>query len=140
MLSDSSNLEEQIKILKTNKRKFMKKTLIIAALIVSQNLFAEVLQSNYDKNHLAAIEQEIDSQCGRFSSLTQLDNSEKLIQIDNGIVDTEYTTVLSGYKRLDQNIFDLYTITVQSKKYDMYDHKTQTWGSYSVESVTCSQN
>ena len=118
----------------------MKKTLIIAALIVSQNLFAEVLQSNYDKIHLAAIEQEIESQCGRFSNLTQLDNSEKLIQIDNGIVDTEYTTVLSGYKRLDQNIFDLYTITVQSKKYDMYDHKTQTWGSYSVESVTCSQN
>lgn len=47
------------------------------------------------------------------------------------------STILTGKQRMDQNIYDTFTISVESLYSDMYDHTNKDWGVYSVESVKC---
>lgn len=115
----------------------MKKTILALTLIFSQASFATVLGSSYEARHLKAIEEAITRNCGNFGELKQLRSFEEVINVDNGIRDIRFTTVLTGLKRMDQNIFDEYVIVVGSDYSDMYDHQSKDWGVYSVSDVTC---
>ncbi len=115
----------------------MKKTLIAISLLFTQISFAEITNSNHELRHQDLIEKSITSNCGSMRDLTEVSVTSEDIVIDNGIRDINYVTVLSGLQRMDQNIFDRYTITVKSNYADMYDHSSQNWGAYNVSSVTC---
>lgn len=115
----------------------MKKTLLILALTITNTSFAAIDNSKYEDRHQTTIEEAISKNCGNFRDLVQLESTEEVIVVDQGIRDVKFKTVLSGLQRLDQNIFDRYTITVESNYADMYDHQSKEWGSYSVDSVFC---
>lgn len=115
----------------------MKKTLLVLALTISSVSFAAIPDSKYEDRHQVTIEKAISSSCGNFRDLTQVSSSEEIIVVDQGIRDVKYKTILTGLQRLDQNIFDRYTITVESNYADMYDHEAKEWGAYSVDSVFC---
>lgn len=117
----------------------MKKSFLMLALLISQSSFAAISQSKLEDRHQGLIEEAITNNCGNFRELTQVSSTEEVIVIDQGIRDSRFVTVLSGLQRLDQNIFDQYTITVVSEYADMYDHETKNWGAYSVSSVKCVQ-
>ena len=116
---------------------FMKKMLLLTSLLLSQVSFAAISESKLELRHQALIEKAIDANCGSFRELTEVNTSEVVIQIDQGIRDIKYTTVLTGLQRLDQNIFDRYEIVVESEYADMYDHSAQDWGAYNVTKVSC---
>jgi VIT1/CCC1 family predicted Fe2+/Mn2+ transporter len=115
----------------------MKKMLLLTSLLLSQVSFAAISESKLELRHQALIENAIDANCGSFRELTEVNTSEVVIQIDQGIRDIKYTTVLTGLQRMDQNIFDRFAIIVESEYADMYDHSTQNWGAYSVTKVSC---
>lgn len=115
----------------------MKKTLLILALTMTSTAFAAIPNSKYEDRHQVAIEKAISKNCGNFRDLVQVGSTEEVIMIDNGIRDIKYKTILTGLQRLDQNIFDSYTISVESNYADMYDHEAREWGAYSVDSVFC---
>lgn len=116
----------------------MKKMLVALSVVFSQVSFASIADSKYEARHLNIIETSIVKNCGNFKNLTQVDSKEKVIVIDQGIRDVQFTTTLTGLKRVDQTIFDEYEIVVESEYADMYDHNSQNWGAYNVTSVTCS--
>ena len=118
----------------------MKVLLLAIALLTSQVTFAAISNSNNEARHQTLIEAAILDKCGSFIDLEQHSQTETAVPVDNGIVDVQYSTVIYGKSRLDQNIFDVYTITVNSEKVDMYDHTAANWGVYSITSVTCVQN
>ena len=115
----------------------MKTLLALSILILSQTSQAALINSVFEVRHSNSIESAIESSCGSFRDLTIVDSKQETINIDNGIKDIKYTTILTGLQRLDQNIFDSYKITVESTYSDMYDHQSQNWGFYSVDSVSC---
>lgn len=82
----------------------------------------------------------ITESCGYMRHLTQVGQSQQTVVVDQGVRDHYYTTVLTGERRLDQNYFDAYTITVKSSLIDGYDHQAQTWGMFSVQEVSCIQD
>lgn len=116
----------------------MKKVLVVLSLALSQVSFAAITGSTLESRHATIVEKAIVENCGYFRDLTELSSKKTLIHVDNGITDAKFTTVLTGLQRLDQNIFDKYTITVESEYADMYDHSAQDWGAFSVTSVNCS--
>jgi hypothetical protein len=118
----------------------MKSVLLTIALLTSQVTFSSIKNSNNETRHQVLIEAAIQEKCGSFYDLTQDSQTETSIRIDNGIVDVKFTTVIYGKSRLDQNMFDEYKITVESEKFDMYDHSSANWGAYSISSVSCVQN
>lgn len=118
----------------------MKSIFLTIALLTSQVAFAEIKNTNNEARHQALIEAAIQDKCGYFYNLEQYSQTETAVPVDNGIVDIKFSTVLYGELRLDQNMFDGYTITVASEKADMYDHTTGNWGAYSITAVSCIQN
>lgn len=115
----------------------MKSLFLILALTSTKLSFASIADSKYEERHQLTIEKAITSGCGHFRDLVQVASSEEVIEVDQGIHDVKFKTILSGLQRLDQNIFDRYTITVESQYADMYDHESKNWGVYSVDSVFC---
>ncbi len=115
----------------------MKKIIFSILLVFSQVSLAGILESKLADRHQEVIETAITSNCGSFKNLTELKTTEEVIQVDQGIRDVKYTSVLSGLQRLDQNIFDRYEIIVESEYADMYDHASQNWGAYFVTKVSC---
>jgi len=115
----------------------MKKTLLILTLTITNVSFATITNSKYEDRHQVSIEKAISNSCGQFRDLLQLESNAKIVVVDQGINDVKFQTVLTGLKRLGQNIFDLYTITVESNYSDSYDHDSKEWGTYSVDSVFC---
>lgn len=81
----------------------------------------------------------ITESCDYMRNLTQVSQSQKTVIVDQGVRDHYFTTVLTGERRLDQNYFDTYTITVKSSLIDGYDHQAKTWGMFSVQEVSCVQ-
>ncbi len=75
--------------------------------------------------------------CGYIINLKQLGQTHKTVVVDQGIRDVYTTTVFEGDRRLDQNVFDRYEITVNSLVSDAYDHQNGNWGIFTVESVNC---
>lgn len=115
----------------------MKKFLMIIALVASQSSIAAIIDSQLDARHAAVVETTITESCGYFRDLTLVQVESEAIRVDNGITDYNYNLVLTGMKRLDQNIFDKYTITVESSYADMYDHASRDWGVYSAKVLKC---
>lgn len=115
------------------------KALIFALVsLVSVSAFAVIKDSQLDLRHQALIEKAITEQCSmRRASFVELNTKITPVRVDQGILDYRYETVLEVTDRVDQGVFDLYTVTVESKYSDMYDHQAQTWGAYSVQSVKC---
>jgi len=115
----------------------MKLTLILLALVTSTSSFAKISNSSYESRHLNMIEKAITNECGLFYKLTQIESSEEIIQVDQGIRDVIYSTKIEAIDRIDQGVFDEYEVKVVSEYADMYDHSNQDWGVFSVTSVTC---
>lgn len=115
----------------------MKKLFMIIALIASQSSFAAIIDSQLDARHAAVVETAITESCGYFRDLTLLQVESEAIRVDNGITDYNYNLVLSGLRRIDQNIFDKYIVTVESSYADMYDHGSRNWGVYTAKVLKC---
>lgn len=115
----------------------MKFSFMILSSLFALSVSANLQNANYEDRHNKLIEKRIDSECGYMKDLELVNFSVKTIRIDQGITDREYTTILTGKQRMDQNIFDTYEIIVESTYSDMYDHANKDWGVYSVESVKC---
>lgn len=115
----------------------MKKLLLALSLVASQASFAAISGSSLEARHQSVVEKAIVDNCGFFRDLTEVSSSSTVIHVDNGIRDVKYSTLLTGLQRLDQNIFDRYSIAVESEYADMYDHSTQNWGVFSVTNVSC---
>lgn len=114
----------------------MKALILIGVLILSKTGFAAIADSNYELRHQAAIEQAITT-CGFSGVATQLSSEEVVVNVDQGIRDVLYTTVLSVRVPMDQYLFDDYRVSVKSEFADMYDHNAADWGVYSVTSINC---
>lgn len=115
----------------------MKIVLLLLTVLATQMTSAEVRNSNYEARHLTLIEKSIQEKCGIPSELSQLSSTETIVNVDQGIQDVYFKTVLQGFMHVDQMLYDEYEITVESVLADMYDHDAQTWGTYSVEAVKC---
>ncbi|GAB4016580.1 MAG: hypothetical protein Fur0010_16470 [Bdellovibrio sp.] len=115
----------------------MKIKLLMLALLVSENVFAGILNSDYEVRHLKLIEKAIEVKCGSFWRLSQIESSEEVIQVDQGIRDIIFKTKINAIDRIDQGVFDEYEVNVESEFADMYDHANQEWGVYSVRLVNC---
>ena len=115
----------------------MKKLLIGFIALTSVSAFASLSNTGYEARHITVVEKALEKNCGTFKNLELVAKSEEVIRVDQGIRDVYYTTVLTGDKRLDQNTFDTYEITIKSEYADMYDHTNKDWGVYSVTSVSC---
>jgi hypothetical protein len=115
----------------------MKWMMILTSLLFSQMSLAQIAQSTLSPGHQKAIVEAVETRCAVAGSLTELSAIEtERIHVDNGITDVRYLVQLSMMVRLDQNFFEERHISVRTLMSDMYDHQTQEWGSYSVESVT----
>jgi hypothetical protein len=106
------------------------KTLFAALMfIVSTVSFASIRDSKYDVRHVNVIEAAILKNCGNIGDLAQISSLEEVIQIDQGLYDVRYETVITGTKN--------HQIHVQSYYMDVYDHVAREWGVYSVEAIKC---
>lgn len=112
---------------------------IFVCLLLSQFSFAAIYHSNYEARHLQVIEDALLQSCGIYSTdvLTQKSTEERHVQVDHGILDIYYTTVLETRVRIDQNFFETKKMIVESVRYDGYDQQAKEPGSYSVSSVNC---
>lgn len=116
----------------------MKALILTIVSVLSVSAFANIENSKFEKRHQDLIKKSIIENCSmRRASFVELSNKTKTIRVDQGIIDYEYETVLEVTDRVDQGVSDLYTVTVKSSYSDMYDHSSQNWGAYSVESVNC---
>lgn len=114
----------------------MKALLIALVTLASVSGFA-ANQAALETRHYDLIVKNINEVCGSFRGLQVVNVEKETIRVDQGIIDANYVTTLVGEQRMDQNIFDEYTITVYSSYSDSYDHSAKDWGSYSVDSVRC---
>lgn len=117
----------------------MKKTFILVAILCSQSLFAQIRGSQFETRHQDLILDAVQKKCFLRGNSTLISTTEQNINIDNGIVDVQYTTELNVEDTVDQNMTIQFKVTVQSLKSDMYDHVSKNWGAYSVLSVHCEQ-
>lgn len=115
----------------------MKKVCLLLGLIASQASFAALNDSIYTTTHDKKIEEAIFLSCGKLNDLTVISTSKTEIRVDQGILDFDYKTVLTGTLRVDQGLYDSYIINVDSSYSDSYDHATSEWGSYFVNAVDC---
>ena len=84
----------------------------------------------------AVVNEAITQACGYMRNLTEVSTSVEVVKVDQ-FQDLYYTTVLTGERRLDQNLFDSYVVTVSSSLTAGYDHVNKTSGVFSVQNVNC---
>lgn len=115
----------------------MKFSLIFLVSFYALTVSANIQHNELEQRHATLIKTSLDEACGLFRNLEIVSVSVKDIHVDQGITDKNFTTILTGEQKMDQNIFDTYIIEVQSSYSDMYDHSNKDWGVFSVESVKC---
>ena len=115
----------------------MKAIILTALIIFGINSQAAILNSDLDLVHQTKIQESVEKNCFLKGDLTQLSSTVKVDVVDQGVRDFYYTTTFETFDKYDQVYSDKYIVTVNSVKWDMYDHETKNWGSYSVESVKC---
>lgn len=118
----------------------MKTLMALLVVVASQVSVAAINYSNYEERHQQLIENAVERNCGYAGTLEQVNSQEVVDQVDQGIRDVYYTTTLKMTVRVDQGVFDNYTVIVKSQFADMYDHVTKNWGVYSVDNVHCYLN
>ena len=111
----------------------MKILLATLVMITSTVSFASLRHTGYEARHISLIENAITKKCGYMLGLDLISKFERIERVDQGIRDVYYVTVLSGIQNNEG-----YKIKVESDYADMYDHRNQDWGVYSVKSVHCS--
>lgn len=115
----------------------MKFITIIASLLLSFAAHAEIADSKYVDRHQAMLTEAIYNACGAYGRITQLSSAETEHRVDQGIIDTYYTTQFELYVKIDQGIRDIYIVEAKSAQYSAYDHNAKDWGIYDVISVDC---
>lgn len=118
----------------------MKKAVLTLSLLFTQLSFGAIENSTLNKKHQDLIEKAILNNCGNVIALAQLSSKGEETRIDQGIVDIDYVSILTGKVKFEQVIYDNYTITVESSYSDVYDHSNKDWGVYTVKSVSCVQD
>lgn len=99
---------------------------------------AQITNSGYDPRHEALITKAVFKACGvSFGKIELTSKNVTKDVVDQGVIDTYYTSNLKMVVKIDQGVRDIYSIVVQSAMYAGYDHGAQDWGMYSVESATC---
>ncbi len=109
--------------------------LFLGTLTTHANLLDSQLTAKESKLVLTAIE----NSCGYFRNLTVTQVEKTEVRIDQGQYSTITHVGLSGEKRLDQNMFDQYQISVELELSKSFDHSTGEFGVLSVNSVKCEQ-
>ncbi|OFZ30672.1 MAG: hypothetical protein A2622_13460 [Bdellovibrionales bacterium RIFCSPHIGHO2_01_FULL_40_29] len=115
----------------------MKTVIIAISLFVAQVTFAQISGSKNEIRHQDLMTDSIFQNCGPMFNLVQVAQTEKVEKIDQGVQDVKFTTLIVGTSVTDQMNEDTYEITIESEFTDAYDHSTQTWGSYSISSISC---
>jgi hypothetical protein len=115
----------------------MKLVLVLLALVANVSSAVEISGSDYAGRHVRAIDRAIINNCGYFWDYVLVSSEAEVTQVDQGIRDVKYFSVISAVRRIDQGIWDNYKITVVSGYADMYDHAEKDWGVYTVKSVRC---
>jgi hypothetical protein len=118
----------------------MKSLIAVLFLFVSFSSVAEVIGSKFEIYQQKMITEAVYKKCGITSSLKQIKHSEVTQSVDQGIKDIYMKTMFVSKVRVDQMIFDHYTVIVESSLTSAYDYKNKTWGVFSVENVTCVQD
>jgi hypothetical protein len=118
----------------------MKTLIALLVVVASQVSVAAINHSNYEDRHQQLIKNAVEQNCGYAFTVEQVNSQEVVDQVDQGIRDVYYTTTLKMTVRIDQGVFDNYTVIVKSQFADMYDHVTKNWGAYSVDNVQCYLN
>lgn len=115
----------------------MKMVLLCTALCMNISAQAAVLNSGLDSRHQDSIVKAVSEQCFLSGDLKMLGKKELIVAIDQGVRDVYYEMKFETSDTYDQVISDNYVVTVNSVKWDQYDHENKDWGSYSVTSVQC---
>lgn len=110
---------------------------VLSLLVIVSGVFAQAQNSSFTPGQKMKIDTAITNSCGYMRNLTQVNNFEDVVVVDQGIRDVYFITVFEGERRLDQVYFDRYEITVKSVLVDAYDHESHNWGVFAVESVSC---
>jgi hypothetical protein len=91
------------------------KKLFVLFLILSFNLQAKIIGSSYEADHQNLIEKALYTQCGYHpNDVTQIASKVNVVRIDQGVIDTYYTTDLEVKIHIDQRAFDVYNVRVES--------------------------
>lgn len=116
----------------------MKTILLTIALLVGTVAQAKIADSQYDARHQAMLTDASLRACGvAGGKLTELSSSVVRQKVDQGIVDLYFTTELELVVKIDQGMFDTFTVKAQTMLADGYDHAAQDWGMYSVQAISC---
>lgn len=113
------------------------KTPLLLLTLLSQTTFASIINSNYEVRMNDTIETAIVNNCNQMLELTLIKTEKRVEEIDQGIIDIYYTSTFTGKQVYDQNIYDVYDITVETSYDNSYDHQAQESGYYHVDSVEC---
>ncbi len=118
------------------------KTILLTtiALLIGTAAQAEIQNTQYDARHQAMLEKAVAKACNNYNDarkLVQISSSVVKHKVDQGITDLYFTTELELTIRIDQGVYDIYTVKAKTLLADAYDHTAQDWGIYSVESISC---
>lgn len=109
---------------------------IVSSLLLVIGLSVQAQANTLTADQNAVVKEAITEACGYMRNLTEVSHTVETVRFDQ-LQDLYYTTVLTGERRLDQNFFDTYVITVSSSLMAGYDHVNKTSGIFSVQSVNC---
>ncbi|OFZ28634.1 MAG: hypothetical protein A2622_05960 [Bdellovibrionales bacterium RIFCSPHIGHO2_01_FULL_40_29] len=113
--------------------------LVILSTLLTLNITAQaaILNSDLDSVHQKMITEAVAEKCFLSGDLSLVSSTTKVDTIDQGVQDVYYTTTFETIDLYDQVVADKYLVTVNSVKWDNYDHVNKNWGTFSVESVQC---
>ena len=111
--------------------------LLLILILLPLSTFASISGSPLSPRHQQVIAEAVYKKCGHGRHLTYVSHTQRDFKVDQGIIDTYFTTELAFMVRVDQGIFDTYKVVVESLYSSHYDHIARQWGAYNVESVTC---
>ncbi len=114
----------------------MKKMIIVVSILFTGLAQAAITNSKYEARHQAAIESAVYAKCG-IGAMFEKSSSEQVISIDQGINDVSYLTSIELHVKADLRYTEVLDVQVESYYSDSYDHQSQNWGVYTIESVNC---
>ncbi len=107
----------------------MKLISIVLMTLFTLSSEAKIINSAYESDHQAVIEKALYTECGFHpTAVTQISSQVNVEEIDQGVRDTYYTTILEVKIKIDQNFYDVYTVQVNSMS---------TYSFYEVRSIKC---
>lgn len=116
----------------------MKIFLAILSLLAFSPVFAgNIFNSALPQRAEEAVSNAIQSECGHISSLSLVKMTVEEIPVDQGITDAIIQLTLNGTQKIDQGMFDNYTIKASILYSDLYDHNSKEYGAYHVNALSC---